>query len=50
MDIVFRVKEKHRQLNFGASMGQGGVGFGSFISVEQPNLFGLCKSGPQLAV
>jgi outer membrane protein insertion porin family len=46
VDIVFRVKEKRTgSLNFGASMGQGGVGFGGFIGVEQPNLFGLCKSG-----
>jgi outer membrane protein insertion porin family len=46
VDIVFRVKEKRTgSVNFGASMGQGGVGFGGFIGLEQPNLFGLCKSG-----
>lgn len=46
VDIVFRVKEKRTgSINFGASMGQGGVGFGGFIGVEQPNLFGLCKRG-----
>ncbi len=46
VDIVFRVKEKRTgNFNFGASMGQGGVGFGGFIGAEQPNLFGLCKSG-----
>lgn len=46
VDIVFRVKEKRTgSINFGASMGQGGVGFGGFIGVEQPNLFGLCKQG-----
>jgi len=46
VDIVFRVKEKRTgSINFGASMGQGGVGFGGFIGLEQPNLFGLCKRG-----
>lgn len=46
VDIVFRVKEKRTgSFNFGASMGQGGVGIGGFITVEQPNLFGLCKRG-----
>lgn len=46
VDIVFRVKEKRTgSVNFGASMGQGGVGFGGFIGLEQPNLFGLCKAG-----
>lgn len=46
VDIVFRVKEKRTgSINFGASVGQGGVGFGGFIGVEQPNLFGLCKRG-----
>ena len=46
VDIVFRVKEKRTgSVNFGASMGQGGVGFGGFVGLEQPNLFGLCKSG-----
>lgn len=46
VDIVFRVKEKRTgSVNFGASMGQGGVGFGGFMGLEQPNLFGLCKSG-----
>jgi len=46
VDIVFRVKEKRTgSINFGASMGQGGVGFGGFVGLEQPNLFGLCKSG-----
>lgn len=46
VDLVFTVKEKRTgSLNFGASMGQGGVGFGGFIGVEQPNLFGECKRG-----
>lgn len=46
VDIIFRVKEKRTgSINFGASMGQGGVGLGGFIGVEQPNLFGLCKRG-----
>ncbi|MGV3709826.1 MAG: outer membrane protein assembly factor BamA [Gemmatimonas sp.] len=46
IDITFRVKEKRTgSINFGASMGQGNVGFGGFIGVEQPNLFGLCKKG-----
>lgn len=46
VDIVFRVKERRTgSVNFGASMGQGGVGFGGFMGLEQPNLFGLCKSG-----
>lgn len=46
VDIIFRLKEKRTgSINFGASMGQGGVGFGGFITLEQPNLFGLCKRG-----
>lgn len=46
VDLIFTVKEKRTgSLNFGASMGQGGVGFGGFIGVEQPNLFGKCKRG-----
>jgi len=46
VDIVFRLKEKRTgSINFGASMGQGGVGFGGFIGLEQPNLFGKCKKG-----
>lgn len=46
IDIDFKVKEKRTgSVNFGASMGQGNVGFGGFIGVEQPNLFGLCKKG-----
>lgn len=46
VDIDFRVKEKRTgSINFGASAGQGGVGFGGFITLEQPNLFGLCKRG-----
>lgn len=46
VDIVFKVKEKRTgSVNFGASMGQGGVGFGGFIGLEQPNLFGNCKQG-----
>ena len=46
IDINFKVKEKRTgSINFGASMGQGNVGFGGFIGVEQPNLFGLCKKG-----
>lgn len=46
VDIVFRLKEKRTgSINFGASAGQGNVGFGGFIGVEQPNLFGKCKKG-----
>ncbi|MEO7521579.1 MAG: POTRA domain-containing protein, partial [Gemmatimonas sp.] len=46
VDIDFRVKEKRTgSISFGASAGQGGVGFGGFIGLEQPNLFGLCKTG-----
>jgi outer membrane protein insertion porin family len=46
VDLIFTVKEKRTgSVNFGASMGQGGVGFGGFIGVEQPNLFGQCKRG-----
>ncbi|HYW33307.1 MAG TPA: outer membrane protein assembly factor BamA [Gemmatimonas sp.] len=46
VDIDFTVKEKRTgSINFGASAGQGGVGFGGFIGLEQPNLFGLCKRG-----
>lgn len=46
VDIEFRVKEKRTgSISFGASAGQGGVGFGGFIGLEQPNLFGLCKTG-----
>jgi len=46
IDVIFKVKEKRTgSINFGASMGQGNVGFGGFIGVEQPNLFGLCKKG-----
>lgn len=46
VDLIFTVKEKRTgSINFGASAGQGGVGFGGFIGVEQPNLFGLCKRG-----
>ncbi|MBY0488965.1 MAG: outer membrane protein assembly factor BamA [Gemmatimonadaceae bacterium] len=46
VDIVFKVKEKRTgSVNFGASMGQGGVGFGGFVGLEQPNLFGNCKQG-----
>jgi outer membrane protein insertion porin family len=46
IDVTFKVKEKRTgQINFGASMGQGNAGFGGFIGVEQPNLFGLCKKG-----
>ncbi|MCC6429752.1 MAG: outer membrane protein assembly factor BamA [Gemmatimonadaceae bacterium] len=46
VDIVFRVKEKRTgSLNFGASMGQGGVGFGGFIGATMPNLLGRCKNG-----
>ena len=46
VDLIFTVKEKRTgSLNFGASMGQGGVGFGGFIGAEQPNLFGQCKRG-----
>ncbi|NUQ10928.1 MAG: outer membrane protein assembly factor BamA [Gemmatimonadaceae bacterium] len=45
IDLVFRVKEKRTgNVNFGASMGQG-TGFGGFIGLDQPNLFGLCKRG-----
>ncbi len=46
VDLIFTVEEKRTgSVNFGASMGQGGVGFGGFIGVEQPNLFGQCKRG-----
>jgi outer membrane protein insertion porin family len=46
IDVIFRVKEKRTgSINFGASAGGSGVGLGGFISVEQPNLFGLCKRG-----
>jgi outer membrane protein insertion porin family len=46
IDVSFKVKEKRTgQINFGASMGQGNAGFGGFIGLEQPNLFGLCKKG-----
>lgn len=45
IDLVFRVKEKRTgNVNFGASMGQG-TGFGGFVGLDQPNLFGLCKRG-----
>ncbi|HEX9565924.1 MAG TPA: outer membrane protein assembly factor BamA [Gemmatimonadaceae bacterium] len=45
IDLVFRVKEKRTgNVNFGASMGQG-TGFGGFIGLDQPNLFGQCKRG-----
>lgn len=45
IDLIFRVKEKRTgNVNFGASMGQG-TGFGGFIGLDQPNLFGLCKRG-----
>ena len=45
IDLVFRVKEKRTgNVNFGASMGQG-TGFGGFIGLDQPNLFGMCKRG-----
>ena len=40
IDLIFRVKEKRTgNVNFGASMGQG-TGFGGFIGLDQPNLFG----------
>lgn len=46
VDLIFTVKEKRTgSVGFGASMGQGGVGFGGFINLEQPNLFGQCKRG-----
>lgn len=45
VDIIFRVKEKQTgNVNFGASAGQG-LGIGGFIGLQQPNLFGRCKSG-----
>jgi outer membrane protein insertion porin family len=45
VDIIFRVKEKQTgNINFGASAGQG-LGVGGFIGLQQPNLFGRCKSG-----
>jgi outer membrane protein insertion porin family len=45
IDLIFRVKEKRTgNVNFGASMGQG-TGFGGFIGLDQPNLFGHCKQG-----
>ena len=54
LDLVFNVKEKHTgTFNFGASMGQTGVG--GFIGFDQPNLgftsrfpfltTGMCKRG-----
>ena len=54
IDITFNVKEKHTgNINFGASMGQTGVG--GFIGFDQPNLgftsrfpfltTGMCKRG-----
>jgi outer membrane protein insertion porin family len=46
IDVTFRVKEKRTgSINFGASAGGSGVGLGGFVTVEQPNLFGLCKRG-----
>ena len=46
IDLVFRVKERRTgSVNFGASMGGGGIGVGGFIGVDQPNLFGQCKRG-----
>ena len=46
LDVVFHVKEKRTgNVNFGASVGQGGAGVGGFIGFDQPNLFGLCKKG-----
>ncbi|HZI26689.1 MAG TPA: outer membrane protein assembly factor BamA [Gemmatimonadaceae bacterium] len=45
INLIFRVKERRTgNVNFGASMGQG-TGFGGFIGLDQPNLFGLCKRG-----
>ncbi len=45
VDIIFKVKEKRTgNINFGGSMGQG-TGFGGFIGLDQPNLFGQCKRG-----
>lgn len=45
IDLIFRVQEKRTgNVNFGASMGQG-TGFGGFIGLDQPNLFGQCKRG-----
>jgi outer membrane protein insertion porin family len=45
IDLIFRVKERRTgNVNFGASMGQG-TGFGGFIGLDQPNLFGMCKRG-----
>jgi outer membrane protein insertion porin family len=45
IDLIFRVKERRTgNVNFGASMGQG-TGFGGFIGLDQPNLFGHCKRG-----
>ena len=45
IDIIFRVKErKTGNIGFGASVGQG-TGVGGFISLDHPNLFGMCKRG-----
>ncbi len=43
VDIIFRVRERRTgNVSFGASMGQG-TGFGGFLGLDQPNLFGQCK-------
>ncbi len=43
VDIIFRVQERRTgNVSFGASMGQGS-GFGGFLGLDQPNLFGQCK-------
>jgi outer membrane protein insertion porin family len=44
VDVIFHVSEKKTgNINFGASVGGGGVG--GFIGLDQPNLFGQCKRG-----
>jgi outer membrane protein insertion porin family len=43
VDIIFTVQERRTgNISFGASMGQGS-GFGGFLGLDQPNLFGQCK-------
>ena len=45
IDLVFRVEERRTgNVNFGASVGQG-TGMGGFLGLEEPNLFGLGKTG-----
>ena len=45
IDLIFRVEERRTgNVNFGASVGQG-TGMGGFLGLEEPNLFGLGKTG-----